>query len=613
MGNIIAYFSNDTENVEQNYTSMDDYSKEQIVEYIKNMSPHSLEIQGQYLEVFKTINMDSSNLIVMCIELYEKLAKSIPQYTPPKPKTKSYKKSKYVKPEFTGQQYRDYVISTTPQLVPVDLDMGEPTKPTTMLNCKGVGIVEFVESFRETNYKMDPIGMNRRILSEMTDFQKTRFINAFNRMFVNGDSTSRVAFGKGSYIYKRGDADKVESFRVVLTIPIIMNHFHRILSIRLSDYLLKNNYIDINIQKGGINGNKMPLLQQIYKVKSVIKEANKSNKKLAMMFLDVSNAYGNLSLPVLYQIMRKYHIEDQFITYVKNYYDNFQYYIKTKEWSTDLIKWSNGLVTGCPLSPVLFILALNYVLVHIDGKMKTTHGYNIKSTGHVLFTAFMDDVCIMTRNINSLQEVYTRVKNLFGLLNLPVNQKKTQIMLINEDRVDGVLSEFEYVTHYKYLGQEISNDGKSTLSYKTFLSTLGRQLHVLDASTTKSNTEKIETFNSYILPYIHRQTAAMYDLSNAQRKFVASLVKKYTTGWNYTGDIQLFSTNINTVLESEDEVVKMLDHEEYDNIEDDIELLNLKYEQTDFNNYTYENVKQDVAMEEQLAVTVPVVENIQIE
>ncbi|MCH8086131.1 MAG: DegT/DnrJ/EryC1/StrS family aminotransferase [Thaumarchaeota archaeon] len=66
------------------------------------------------------------------------------------------------------------------------------------------------------------------------------------------------------------------------------------------------------------------------KVKEAIKHANVNKKQAYIMFLDLSNAYGNLNIDALTDIMGKYHIPDKMINFIKRYYKNFKYYVKSK-------------------------------------------------------------------------------------------------------------------------------------------------------------------------------------------------------------------------------------------------------------------------------------------
>ena len=275
-------------------------------------------------------------------------------------------------------------------------------------------------------------------------------------VYCSGLYDNKICFGRGSFIYKeakKGPKNNLDSFREIVSIPTVISHFHRIMSLRVCDYLTKNNFINTSIQKGAMGGIKFGVLEQIYKVKEIIKHANENKKPLCLAFLDVSNAFGSLDRNRLFEILRKYHFDESIISYIKTYYEHFKYYAATKEWTTPLLNFPNGLVQGCPLSPILFVIALNYVLNHLNDKYAKEFGYPLGEDISVLFTAYIDDVCILAKDMKSLEIIYNKIKFFYECIGLKLNSSKSAIMRINcqENGFDNV----PLVNGYKYLGEYI--------------------------------------------------------------------------------------------------------------------------------------------------------------
>ena len=61
-------------------------------------------------------------------------------------------------------------------------------------------------------------------------------------------------FAEGVWIPKEENSKEIEQFRSIFLLSTESKIFFSILSRRLSKYLLKNNYIDTLVQKGGIPG-----------------------------------------------------------------------------------------------------------------------------------------------------------------------------------------------------------------------------------------------------------------------------------------------------------------------------------------------------------------------
>ena len=393
----------------------------------------------------------------------------------------------------------------------------------------------------------------------MPNYLKIRFVNSYNKVYQGEISADSISIGKASYIYKdakKGPKDEIKSFRQIITIPTVVNHFHRIWSLRLSDYLFKNNYINTTIQKGAISGQKMAILQQIYKLKNTVKHANMNKKKVAILFLDLTNAFGTLNREIMCDILKKYHIDDKFIEYIKSYYDSFEYYAKTQDWDIDSIEWGDGLIQGCPLSPILFVLSINYVLKYLDDKYNKTMGYEVTESLKILFAAFIDDICIVCKDTQSLTEMFNKLESLFQIMGLKFNLDKSAIMLVNhteEEEKDYNLRNMKKVKTFKYLGEYISVDGTCTVSYAQFMKELVSKMNRLDSQNI-TNEKKLETFNKCLLPFIQRRLTMMYDLSNTSKLKVLVIIREYLDKWGGKIEVQLFST-ISKLLEGVDDEI----------------------------------------------------------
>lgn len=602
MGNNITQ---NTDNVNYSYThdevkfdfsTIDDFSKTQIIEYVKSMKLKSLKIDNTTKEKIKRIQLVCTNLIPMCIELYEKLCITIPENKVEYTNTKLINKKKYfIKPEFDMADIMNHIS----QQISVNnnnynINFYNVPNPVINFNNNPITIDEFDKAFNDNSYSKDMIGINKKMLSLLPNYYKITIINNFNRMYRGLELINNIAFGKGLYIYKfskNGPKNDINSFRLIVTIPNIVNHFHRILALRLSNYMITNKYIDTTIQKGCIGGQKCSVFQQIYKLKEIIKDANLKKNKCAIIFLDIKDAFGNLNRNSLFQIMEKYKIDSNLINYLKTFYDNFEYYISLNENYTITFKWNHGLIQGCSLSPILFVTALSYVSSYLE-QFKEEHGYQISDNIKILQLVFLDDICLICKDCESLIYVYTKLEEVLKQLGLSFNYNKTAIMLINDNsKLDKTcLENISKVNVYKYLGEYISSDGTNYESYEKFLSELGKKLYIIDKKNV-TNDIKLNQFNEWILPIIHRRLTIMYDLKNNQKFAISSLVNKYMKKWGNNEEIKLFSDISSIIRESNDIIIKNMKINE--NIESSLSLDSLEFVKLKKIDFKYNDIQKD--------------------
>lgn len=523
--------------------TFDEYTKEELVLHINGMSPKKLNITNNLKIQMKDMELDNLKLIPMTIELYKKLETIVPEYKKPEDAPRQpRKKLYYLKPRFSKEQV--VTIGGT-DISNDDYEYYDIPNPTTPFNSNNFTIEEFNGLFEKNTGKRDFMGITKNMFEHMPAYHKQRFLNSFNDIMAN-NSPFEHNFSKATYIYKwakKGDKEDIGSYRQIMAIPNSVSMLHKLMTNRIQNHLLVNRYIDDIIQKGGVSGQKNPIFQQLFKMKQIIKIANHRKDKLAIMFLDITNAFGSVNRNVLYKIMEKYHVDTKFIDYIKTYYETLSFSTKLNNESVENVKWGKGLIQGCPLSMILFVTVINYVIRYLDNKYNQSHGYKIDENNTLLFLAYVDDIAIVCRDTDKLNEVYQELAHIFKQAGFDISIPKSNIMLINhteEEKSKYSFDNMQHVTKFKYLGQYVNIDGSCTKTYNQIIYMLGASLKRLDEKTVNVD-EKYKDFCDYTLPWLERKLKVNYDLSKLQKIKIVSLLNKYVEyKWNKKHDYKLF-------------------------------------------------------------------------
>ena len=117
---------------------------------------------------------------------------------------------------------------------------------------------------------------------------------------------------------------------------------------------------------------------------------------------------------------------------------------------------------GCVMSPVMFNLYTEHIF------RKTNHIPGMKINGHNINNLrYADDTVLMAGDEASLQDLVTAVRDEIEKCSVFMNIKKTEVMLLTKATKEKKISthidhkEVEQVQSFTYLGQLITDDGKS--------------------------------------------------------------------------------------------------------------------------------------------------------
>ena len=224
--------------------------------------------------------------------------------------------------------------------------------------------------------------------------------------------------------------------------------------------------------------------QQVATLNHLIHVAKqRSNYRLQLCFLDFKKAFDSVDRQVMRSIMLLWGIPDEITATVLKYWEDVSLHLRIDGVTDDMaLHTKAGVLQGDPLSPFLFLLAIDYILRFLKP------GVTVGST-HVQALAYADDVVLLSETTEALQEqlqIFETVSHTIGL-HLNVGPEKTARMVINgatTERLhllDGTT--VPDVSSYKYLGVPIGEVGYRFQSWSSFrnndfVNALGR--HDLD-------------------------------------------------------------------------------------------------------------------------------------
>ena len=122
-----------------------------------------------------------------------------------------------------------------------------------------------------------------------------------------GKIVEQWRFAEWVWILKEEGSKSLDKFRIISLLNTESKIFFGLLSRRLSDFILGKGYINTSVQKGEVAG--MPgCLEHTGVLTQLLREAKESKGDLAVLWLDLANAYGPMPHKVVEKALKRHHV-----------------------------------------------------------------------------------------------------------------------------------------------------------------------------------------------------------------------------------------------------------------------------------------------------------------
>ena len=179
-----------------------------------------------------------------------------------------------------------------------------------------------------------------------------------------------------------------------------------------------------------------------------------------MAFLDLSKAYDKINHRLIWTALRFHNIPEQYITTIQNMYTNNTTKVRTAAGTSNAFDTKVGVAQGSSLSPLLFVLCMNYTVQAI-------------LEPHPWTLLYADDVVICDKSKDSLEKKVEAWKELFDRAGFRLNVEKSEYLEVGEQTTQTVAidgKDLPKTQSFKYLGSHICSDGSIDAAVNTRIS-----------------------------------------------------------------------------------------------------------------------------------------------
>ena len=265
-------------------------------------------------------------------------------------------------------------------------------------------------------------------------------------------------------IYKKGDQAQPKNWRPISLQPTIYKVYPAVLARRLACWSLENRKIS-SAQRGFLPFE--GCAEHSFLLRSALEDSKCCNKDITIVWLDLRNAFGSVPHDIMWDMMARLNIISHVTDICKDIYEASSQSIKTINGNTPLIPLIRGIKQGCPLSPLLFNIALEGVL---PGLM-AFEGYQFQEGAKLTCLAHADDICLISGSKSEMQEMVHTAQEFFEWAGLELNAEKCgALTMVNYARRKYVepfspsiddhhsIPALKWEDTYKYLGHQVGRD-----------------------------------------------------------------------------------------------------------------------------------------------------------
>ena len=248
---------------------------------------------------------------------------------------------------------------------------------------------------------------------------------------------------------KKGDLSYCKNWRGIMLLNMASKVFCRVILERIKIALDEK----LREEQAGFRAGRN-CTDQIATLRTIIEQSTEWQSSLYINFIDFEKAFDSISRDVLWRLLRHYGLPDKIVTIIRVLYEGFSAQVVHNGQKTQPLDMRTGVRQGCLLSPLLFLVALDWVTrTAFDRK----RGIQWTFTTSLEDLDFADNLALLSHRIQDMRDKTRALE-----VGLKINATKTKLMRIGTKRGDGVSvagERVEEVDEFTYLGSIVSNKG----------------------------------------------------------------------------------------------------------------------------------------------------------
>lgn len=274
---------------------------------------------------------------------------------------------------------------------------------------------------------------------------KDLVIDSYRHSFTCGHVSTTQQKGIITLIHKGKDLprENLSNWRPITLLNTDYKILAKTVALKLNNVLTK---IISSDQCGFMKGRNIATILRL--MDDTIQHLNKENAPGILVGIDFTKAFDTISKSFILDSLPLYGFGPEFCRKVRCLLSQSQSSINHYGWLSEPIEVERGIRQGCPLSPLLFIMAVELLAIKVrQSDIKGIALANnpianpISNTGHqeliqtlIKIQQFADDTTLFLKDTEDLGIALEIFQNFAHISGLKINQKKTEAMWLGSDQ-----------------------------------------------------------------------------------------------------------------------------------------------------------------------------------
>ena len=266
---------------------------------------------------------------------------------------------------------------------------------------------------------------------------------------------------------KKGNLRQCQNYRTIS----LISHTSKIMLRVILNRLKKEAEEHLAEEQAGFRTGRSTV-EQIFTCRILMEKHLQHQRDLFHNFIDFKKAFDRVWHDGLWQVLRKFGIEEGIIQTIQALYKTASSAVLLNNQIGEYFKTTVGVRQGCLLSPILFNLFLENIM------RETLHDFHstISIGGRTINNLrFADDIDLMGGSNRELQELTKRLEDRAGAHGMEVSTEKSKVLVNSTTNTHAEIymngQQLEEVDAFKYLGATLTKDGRSTTEIKIRMAT----------------------------------------------------------------------------------------------------------------------------------------------